>query len=386
LATLSAALYLASLALLPWGWFPPFPWLHEHAQWSDLLFAGAAAVWAVEGWRRGELPRLRLLHAALAAYLAASALSLLFASPRPPAGVAKLLGMGELVALLVVTSDLASRAPVSGPMARVTSVTAILAAAAALLGEILFLVGVANPLVGGYGDLEPGQYARVQAGMTHPNLLASFCVFAWGVTTRQDAALSPRRLAVTRAALLLAAGLTFSRGILALLLAILVARATTPARRRAALAFACAAIVVIVAIAARPLRLEPTRPLEARWGSGVSSRAEAFVSSLESLRARPWTGVGPGASPGRHEGHPFDAHFTPLNVAATLGLPALAALVAIPLLLWRQRSRPTDLAVWGALAGMGLDALSQDVEDFRHLWILFGLADAGRRGGDPKIS
>ena len=29
------ALYLAALALLPWSWFPPFPWLHEHAQWRN---------------------------------------------------------------------------------------------------------------------------------------------------------------------------------------------------------------------------------------------------------------------------------------------------------------------------------------------------------------
>jgi hypothetical protein len=74
------------------------------------------------------------------------------------------------------------------------------------------------------------------------------------------------------------------------------------------------------------------------------------------------------------EGVPCDAHFTPLNVAATLGLPALAAFLAIPVLLWRGRVRPADLATWGGLAGIGLDALAQDVEDFRHLWVLFGLA------------
>ena len=81
---------------------------------------------------------------------------------------------------------------------------------------------------------------------------------------------------------------------------------------------------------------------------------------------------------------PCDAHFTPLNVAATLGLPALAALVAVPILLWRRRSRPTDLAVWGGLAGLALDALAQDVEDFRHLWVLFGMAAAGRR--EPVVA
>jgi hypothetical protein len=33
---------------------------------------------------------------------------------------------------------------------------------------------------------------------------------------------------------------------------------------------------------------------------------------------------------------------------------------------------------------MGLDALAQDVEDFRHLWILFGLADAESR--EPVVA
>ena len=36
------SLYLTALALLPWSWFPPFPWLHERAQWSDVVFAAAS--------------------------------------------------------------------------------------------------------------------------------------------------------------------------------------------------------------------------------------------------------------------------------------------------------------------------------------------------------
>ena len=62
------------------------------------------------------------------------------------------------------------------------------------------------------------------------------------------------------------------------------------------------------------------------------------------------------------DGQPFDAHCTPLNVAATLGLPALAGFALIPFALWRSRSRPLDRATWGMLAGLALDALGQDVE------------------------
>jgi hypothetical protein len=81
---------------------------------------------------------------------------------------------------------------------------------------------------------------------------------------------------------------------------------------------------------------------------------------------------------------PFDAHLTPLNVAATLGLPALLGLAIVVVALWRARSRPTDLATWGMLAGIGLDGLGQDAEDFRHVWVALGLADASRREAEAS--
>lgn len=70
-------------------------------------------------------------------------------------------------------------------------------------------------------------------------------------------------------------------------------------------------------------------------------------------------------------------------MAGTLGLPALMAFVYLCTRLWRQRGRPTDRATWSGLAGLGLDALAQDIEDFRHLWVMIGLtdADADKTGG-----
>jgi len=105
---LAFAFYLASLALLPWTWFPPFPWLHEHAQWSDAVFALAAALWSIERWRNKDWPRLEPVHAAMAFYLGAATLSLIFSSPDKLAGLMKLLGLAELCALAVITSDFAS--------------------------------------------------------------------------------------------------------------------------------------------------------------------------------------------------------------------------------------------------------------------------------------
>jgi len=104
----------------------------------------------------------------------------------------------------------------------------------------------------------------------------------------------------------------------------------------------------------------------------------ALASSVKTVQAHFPLGVGPGHPAGSRHGLPFDAHSTPVNVLATLGLPALLGLLAIPAALWVQRGRPTDTATWPALAGIGLDALTQDVEDFRHVWVLLGLADAHR--------
>lgn len=376
MATAALALYLVAVALLPWNTVPRFPWLHEHAQWSDAVFAAATALWILERWRARIWPQLRPLHLAMALYLGLAAASLIAAEPRPPSGPAKLLGMAELVALAVVTSDLASRERVAPLLARVVAGTALATAVAAVAGVALFFCGVPTRLVGTYGDLLPGSYARAQAGLPHPNLLASFCLFASGVVGREDARLpEPLRRAV-QAALWLTVILTVSRGALAFGLAALVRGATTPARRRLAGASAVAAVAVLAAASAWNLALDPTRPWAAQLREGPSSRLLGLVSSLETLAEHPLLGTGPGNAAGRKEGAPFDAHLTPLNVAATLGLPALAAFVAIPILLWRSRARPTDRATWGALAGVALDSLSGDVY-FRHVWVLFGLADAG---------
>ena len=101
-------------------------------------------------------------------------------------------------------------------------ITTLLTAGLALVGVALFISGVRSPFVGTYGDLTPGAYARAQAALGHPNLLASFCVFAYGCLTRGDASLSPRWRRLAIIAVTLTSLLTFSRGILALTLAALV--------------------------------------------------------------------------------------------------------------------------------------------------------------------
>jgi hypothetical protein len=325
---------------------------------------------------------MRPVDAAMVLYVGAAALSFVLAHPRPVAGAPKLLGMASLAALAIATADLASRPGVMPLIVRVVSVTTLATVVAAVAGVLLFLAGIPTLLVGTYGDLRPGMYARAQAGLGHPNLLASYCIFASGVVASAGTALSPRLRRALSVALAFTVLLTFSRGILAFAGAALVRRARDPRTRRQAAAGVLACIAVLAALSVWNLSLNPTSPFEARFEPGPSSRHQAVSSAWRTFLARPLVGSGPGSSPGAKGTFPFDAHLTPLNVAATLGLPALVAFLAIPLLLWRQRRRPTNLALWGALAGIGLDGLAQDVEDFRHLWVLFGLI--GGEGREPR--
>jgi hypothetical protein len=376
-------LYLATLALVPWSALVPFPWLHENARWSDAIFALAFLAWGAGLARERRLPRLRPVHAGLALYLGWAAVSLLVAAPRSPSGPAKLLGLGMLLALFVVTSEMAERPGMPAAIGRTIAATSLLTALAALVGVVLSAFGTITPLVGTCGDLLPGPLSRAQAGFPHPNLLASFCVFGYGVVAREDAGLSRgwRRLVI--AALALTVLLTTSRAILAFGLALAIRHATTPARRRFAWGLGAALVAAMIAFTVVNLTFQPLRPWELQVRPGPSVRLQSATTSLETLAAHPVFGSGLGSSPGRRGSLAFDAHLTPLNVAATLGLPALAGLAFAVVCLWRVRARPTDLATWGMLAGLALDGLGQDVEDFRHVWIALGLADAGRRDREP---
>jgi len=368
-------LYLLTLTLLPWTWFPPFPWLHVHAQWSDALFAATAIAWLIEQWQLGRRPRFSPAHAALAAYFLLAALSLLFASPYPIAGAPKLLGIAELCALAFITSDLASRPGVSRYIARAIAMTSLVTAVAAVTGLLLFYAGASSPLIGIYGELEPSRwYARIQAGTYNPNLLASFCIFAAAIISRRNSELPVTLRRIALGALWVTVLLTFSRGILGFVVAVFIRNAVTPRRKKLAAAISCIAISLIITATVWKPSIDPSRPLDAHLEQATSSRLVTATTSLVTLVAHPMFGSGLGTHPGTYRGLPFDAHLTFLNIGATLGIPALIVFSALITLLWRRRVRPTDLSLWGGLAGLAVDALAQDIEDFRHLWVMIGLA------------
>jgi hypothetical protein len=62
-----------------------------------------------------------------------------------------------------------------------------------------------------------------------------------------------------------------------------------------------------------------------------------------------------------------------------MGLPALAALAFLVVVLWSERRRPTSIETWSGLLALAIDGLAQDIEHFRHVWVMLGLADAERK-------
>lgn len=378
LSRIVIGLYVTSLVLLPWSWFPPFPWLHEHAQWSDVVFAATALAWVFEKWRTRTRLQWRPMHTSIVLYLGAALLSLVFSSPNKYLGAMKWIGLVELGVIATITADLAGRPKMGVTLAMGLALTSLVVAAAAMAGLVLFYSGVHTRWVGTYGDLIPSPwYARVQAGTIHPNMLASYCVFAAAIIAHHKAALPVWLRRVTPLVLGVTVLTTLSRSILVFALMAGWRQARTRFQR-IILGFATAACIGIIgSLTIWNLSLDPAQPAQAHWElDKKSSRWEAVTTSWQTFVAHPWWGSGVDTEPGARFGHSFNAHFTPLNIAATLGGPALLAFAALFFFLWRDRMRPTSIAIWSGIAGLGIEALAQDVEDFRHLWVLIGLAGA----------
>ncbi len=374
--------YLLAIGLLPFRWLSPIGSLQEHAIWSDVLLAVAAVLWlAQKVLGRGLVAVFRAWQLPLASYLLLACLSAALAVPGRGGGWGTVLLMVELAAVAVVTADFASDRWKRRVIARVVVASAIATVVLGAVGVILFYAHVRSGLVGAYGDLTPSRlYARVQAGFESPPLLASYCIFASGIAASEDVGLSRPIQLATQVSLGLLCVATVSRGLVGFILALILRRSAAAERRRGFLAVGAlaASLGIMALLSVGTLHLNPTNPSTASYTAAAGGRHQAFVSSLKAFEQHPLVGVGPGALPGTAGNGPVRAHFTPLNVAATLGLPAFCALVAAFWLLWRSRRRPTNVALWSALAGIGLDGLGQDIDHFRHVWVLIGLLSGGR--------
>ncbi len=382
---LAFGIYLLAIGLLPFRWLSPIGSLQQHGEWSDLLIAIATVLWLAERLRRGQLADAwRRWQLPLAIYLLLACVSAAFEIPGRGGSPKDVLLMVELAFMAVLTADFAVDPQRRRLIARVIVASALVTVLLGALGLILFYAHVPSGLTGVYGEqLTPSSvFTRIRAGVQSPPLLASYCIFASGIAASADAGLSRRLRLIAQVGLLLLCAATVSRGLIGFLLAMVIRGAARLPRRRRRIVVAAATLAGLGVLAFLTIgRFH----VNLHAGSAVSyvvpdpgNRREAFVTSLHTLEHHPLVGIGPGALPGINAGQPFRAHFTPLNIAATLGLPALIMFLAMLWLLWRDRRRPTDLAYWSALAGMALDGLAQDVDHFRHLWVMFGLVGSNR--------
>ena len=361
--------------------------MHENGQWSDVFVAAAALAWLVEQRREGlQAPTFAEL--ALGLFVTLAGLSFLFAPAGFGSSFGDFIGAGELAVLAYLTSRFAADRWTFGVIVRVVTVTSLLVVGAALLGLFLFYADVDSSLVGGYGALVgSSDYARVQGALEHPALLGSYCIFASAVIAQGKGVLARWLGQVAQVALGITVALTFSRAVLGFALAALIRFADTPRRRIVAGAAAVASIAAMAVLSFASISLDPSHPFDLRVSTADEPvRSQELTAAINTAEEHPLLGTGPGSLPGEAEGYGRrQAHNTPVGVAATLGIPALLVLVAFLGLIWRDRSRPTNRATWGGLAGLGVDGLGQDVEHFRHVWVMIGLAWAQSRSTTSRL-
>lgn len=354
---------LASVALLPFPGVLPDPWPGAPVRWSDLPLALALVFFALARGPRALLQPSPWARASLGyggwvvvSWWAHADVATGFKA----AGVLSLVGTAFLAAAFAAPARLA----------RVVALGVIGSAGFAVAGLLAHAAGFETALVGWSGDLLPGAWARPRAGSTHPNLAASFALFAFGVVSAEA---SPRLRRVAQACAALVAVTTFSRALFSLLaLPWLMAGG-----RRARIAAAGVAATLVVLTLVR-VDLDPSQPWNARLSSEPSPRVITFSTAVDALRRSPLTGVGPGVDPANLGGAPFHAHNTAVSVAASYGLPAFFLFAAAALGVLRGAG---DRWARATLAALLLDGLAADVEDFRHFWLALGLA--APRGPGP---
>jgi O-antigen ligase/polysaccharide polymerase Wzy-like membrane protein len=383
-------LYLLALLALGFKWLSPISSVNEQSGWTDILFGAAAAAWLFECIKERAFPGLRAFHFLLLAFAALTLISAAFAEAQGT-GARNLLLVCELLAIAFLSSQFASDQGGLDAMVFVVTSLALLTGVLAAVGLALFYAHVHTSLIDSYGAyFEPSdRYARIAAGFDSAPLLSSFCIFASGMVA-QESVQVPRRVRIaTQVVLGLLVLSTLSRGAIGFFAAMAVRNGARPSSsliaKRVAIGAVAGGLLLMVALTIGAPHGDPTRPSSITYEvPDPDLRLHTFDTGFDTFERHPLLGKGPGSFVALYQGGPFRAHFTPLNVAATTGLPALLVLIALVIALWRNRRRPTPIATWSGLLGLGLDGLGQDIEHFRHVWVLIGVADAQRRNPEER--
>ena len=374
----ATVVWLAAVGALAVRWGSPLAGFYERAILADLLI-GLAALLFVREVLQGRIRfKWRPWHAWLAAYVGWIAIAAL-ASPDRAEGLKTFVLVAELAVFAVITACLAEPPRAARALGRVTLAAVVFTFTLTVIALALFYLGHETGLLGHYGAIAPtSRYARVRAGFESAPLLASWCIAASAILAWPRSELPRRWRLAGQCALAVIVVTTLSRAVLSFVLALVIRwAAASPDRvRKLAAGGAFAAVVAVLALlSVGTLR---TKPISYHISEPAPRREEALVA-WRTVRAHPVVGVGPSNTVGFVFGVGLRrAHLTPLNVAATAGVPALLALVGMAAALWRGRTRPTDIAIWSGLAAVMLDGLTLDVDHFRHVWLLIGLAAVRR--------
>ena len=402
LNTLSRALLLAGIALLPFQQWPlgsvyGFPLLPADAL---LLLALALRAFA---WAGGRAPvRIGGFHLGLAVYLGALLLAVLVlppfraqaggngftcALPSPSFGhaVAKWAGVAWLVAIAALACDAARERPWRRRMLLAWLVGAAAAALAALVAIAGFYAGDApraavSSLLSHYGSLPPGPYPRVDGLFANANMAGLFLLLSVGVAlvTKDEGWLSPRHLKMVVLLVALPLLATASQAVGAAVL-LLTWRwwYRSDARRRLRGVVLAAGATVATAILGL-LLVNPAAPFDL-----PSVRMQLWYQAWLTWQGAFWRGTGlgqPAASvdylaPDGHWQHLGDAHNIVLNLGAQGGVVVVAAFLG--LVVWAWWSTREQGALWGGRSALLLAVaylgLGGSFEDARVLWVLLGM-------------
>lgn len=356
--------FLAGVITLSLQWFPSIPL--GGAQLSDLMFLVAAVAMVISLRQSIRLPGLDL------AWIGAFVAGVIASGLVNDGSYLKLVGHLELVAIMIIAASLSQQEGAATRLRRALIWAAIVAAAAGLLGALLFFAGESTRLLAPYGQLLPGSYPRIRGTAIGTNMLAT--ILATGMILLRSEARSSLlgKLRFPIAFGLCAALLfTFSRTWLTLGAGVLIIAALEQ-RKRSLVVIAVAAVFIVITLLLVSARfiivLEPTRFWEVAITAEPGSRWVIWRAVLDTIAANPIFGAGPGA-PAISSG--WSAHLVWLNLWAVLGLLPLCAFAFG---IWRTL-RYFVLAPYVAIAVVVilLDGMARDVEDMRHLWVLMGM-------------
>ncbi len=358
-------LFLLAAAAVLFGLQIPLP--HFFGAIPSDLLAGAAVV-ALMVCPATDEPRRRVDPVALLAvggYVGWAALS----AAGHRCGYARVVGVADLAGLLWMAAAYARRELIL----RALVAGAALACLVGLLGSVLMLLGHLTPLSSlRGGDL--GLPWRPKGLCVTTNALAALALVPTLLVFR-DCTLTGRWRRPLQVLFAVTFACSLSRSLLALALGLLLSSQV----KRTWKGIGVATLLLFAFLSVRLDLYRDARGLVV--ATTPSLRVRMNTAAWHSLVQHPWLGTGPGSLTAPvHAPRPTDdltpmsAHLTWLDVAATLGLPALLAfgLIWVRALSASPRDEIDRLLLIGLYAIL-FDSLTVDVENFRHLWLLLGL-------------